>query len=92
MKNITKESDHKKLSGQFEKEPHEASREEKEQKLKLNYHIKQSMHIPDNSTILLTYPRDPVAHVHHVHQNQITALHITEKALQQNVTHSNESE
>lgn len=34
MKNITKEWDHKKLSGGSEKEPHETSREENEWKLK----------------------------------------------------------
>lgn len=64
IKNIIKEWAHKKLSDRFEKQPHETSRKEKEWKLKLNYHIKLSKHTPDNSTILLIYPRDPVAYVH----------------------------
>lgn len=80
IKNITKEWDHKKQPGRFEKEPHETPRKEKEWKLKLNYHIKLSMHISDNPTILLQCPRDSAAYVHH---NQIIALHLLEKALQQ---------
>lgn len=89
IKNITKEQEHKKLSGRFENELQETSRNETEWKLKLNYHMKLSMHIPDNLTSLVIYPRDTIAHVH---QNQIIALYITEEALQQNVTQSSENE
>lgn len=79
IKNITKEQEHKKLSGRFEKELHETSRNETEWKLKLNYHMKLRMHIPDNLRSLVIYPRDTIAHVH---QNQIIALYnITEEAL-----------
>lgn len=64
IENMTKEQDHKILSGKFEKEPHEASRKEKERKLKLNYDIKLSMYLLDKLAILFTYPRETFAHVH----------------------------
>lgn len=64
IENMTTEQNHKILSGKFQKEPHEASRKEKEWKLKLNYHVKLSMYILDKLAILFIHPRETFAHVH----------------------------